>query len=152
MLVFLIVALTAYGCVTSGVNPLGNRTTLDKGAVLVKVLPSSKEYVSRVYVYQEGNEMVVAGGVKTRRFAVLANGGHVDVVVIAPDGALIDQRSISHSPFRRKGNPEPSFKTRIPLVPQPGTTVRLAYHHPSQAMVANAFDCGQNAAAPKAGT
>ncbi len=140
----LLLSMFPSGCATY-------RTTLDKGTVSVEILPSTKEYISRAHAYREGNEMIVAGSVRTNRLPIFANGGHVDMVVIAPDGTLIDQRSISHSHFQRRGNPEPVFETRIPLIPQPGTTVRLAYHHPPKPVASNSLDCGQNAAAKHGG-
>lgn len=148
---FLLIAVAAVmvgsGCATNRLN------LVKDGTVFVEIVPTRNEYITRTSIYQDNGEVLITGNVGTHRLPVFANGGHVDGVILAPDGSVIKKFSASHAVFRRKNSFQPAFTVRLPLVLQPKTAVCLAYHHPAT-VVAKTFDCGQNAAAPhyKAGS
>jgi len=115
-IILLTVAVVTYGC---AVNLVGN------GTVLLEIAPSKDIHISKVYIFQDGNEMVISGEVKRS----VINQGYVDITVLAPDGTIIKQVSVSDRPvsLRKMMNGESSFTIRLPLVPSHGAKVLVAY-------------------------
>lgn len=73
--------------------------------------------------------------------------GHVDVVIIGPDGSVLDQASVKNKmPFigrsRRKIS---SFKAEFFKIPPEGATVIISFHGKTSSE-GEEFDCGANVA------
>jgi hypothetical protein len=86
-----LVATIVSGCATSRVN------LVDTGAVSVEKIPSERIYISRVSVFQEGDELLVSGFVK-RRHSSGPGGGHVDIAIVGPDGGAVEKITVSYFP------------------------------------------------------
>ncbi|HOV86601.1 MAG TPA: hypothetical protein PLM79_09580 [Syntrophobacteraceae bacterium] len=142
MFVLLIVALTAYGCATPGVNLVENRTA----SVEIISAGDEKAFLKETDVYQDGTELVVTGYVKRKSRWSLPRDydAHMDMAVFTSDGKLIDKASAGFLPMPRVKSLQSPFTARFQLVAPKGTTVRFAYHR-FQSKPSKTFDCGQNA-------
>jgi hypothetical protein len=103
----------------------GGRTELTG----VKVERGSVD-ITRARVYREGESLVVVG--KLQRPHIVRLPGHVDIVICAPDGALLGQEAVKVPGLssRRKGVAKLPFSARFSLIPPAGTKVVLRYHAP----------------------
>lgn len=131
----------------------GNRVNLvDKGVVSIERMPSKIRgvYFHDVQVYKKGDDLVVSGSVKRRYTSVAGGSGHVDVAIINPDGNVVKYVSTAYSPkvISKRSHSGSYFEVRLPVVPQDGTTVRVAIHEDTvlDKPINNGFDCGKNAA------
>ena len=139
-----VVLIALSGCASSRTNLVKN------GMVSVERLPSKgNAHIFKVYVYQEGDELVVSGRV-TRRFKyLLSSQGHVDIAILSPKGEVIGKASTSYIPriVRREGQHRASYFTaRFSVIPPKASTVRLSYHAQRYSAAKKTFDCGDNAA------
>ena len=67
------------------------------GDLFVQPIPSSRVILSNITAKQEGDELLIAGEVR-RRNTAFSGMGHVDVAVISPSGAVINQTNTSYIP------------------------------------------------------
>ena len=137
--------LGAAGCAAKGTDLAA------AGVVSLERPPSGRIYVSGAHVRAVGNTLVVSG--RVRRLDLSAGGaGHVDVAVIGPGGRVLAQAGTAYIPriIPRKGARESYFTVRLDLVPPDGSKVRAVYHK-GRASPSGRFDCGSNAAVPRAG-
>ncbi len=143
ILALAISSFVASACSTNRVNLADNRT------VSLERVHSDNITVSRVYVYQDGDQLEISGRVK-RRSSSIFNGGHVDIAIISPDGEILEQVSTRYYPriIRRRGARESFFTARLTAIPPKGSIVRVAYHEAVKSGN-GVFDCGQNAAVQK---
>ena len=114
-----------FGCSSSKIN------LVKRGTVTVERLPSkSNVYIAGVFVYQEGDELVVSGKVKPRH-SHLPTSGHVDIAILSLKGEVIGKASTSYTPriIRRKSARRGSrFTARFSVIPSRASRIRLAYH------------------------
>ncbi|MFQ5455876.1 MAG: hypothetical protein ACE5EA_06700 [Nitrospirota bacterium] len=137
-----ITAILLFSCASNRVNLVKNNR------VFLERLPSKDIYVSRAYVYQEGNDIVISGKVRTHRVSRILSKGHVDIGIFDPDEIVLAKVSVSYPSrviSRRRGYPESSFSVLIPVIPPQGATVRVGYHGSSYSDE-KIFDCGRNVA------
>ena len=131
------------GCTSSRINLVRN------GTVSVERLRSKGNvYISGVFVYQEGDELMVSGKAKPRS-RHLPTSGHVDIAILSPKGEVIGKASTFYTPriIRRKSARRGSrFTARFSVIPPEASRVRLAYHGQRCSAAQTTFDCGKNAA------
>ena len=101
---------------------------------------------SYVRLYQEAGELVLYGKVDHRHGWCGAE-PHVDLAVVGPDDTVVRQAglSISDRGGKQHGWYGASFRVRLPVVPEKGESIRLAFHETGCADGEN-FECGDNAA------
>jgi len=119
--------------------------------VLFDRVPSAEVLVSEVHAYEEGDALIVYGKVKRAPANCCdAARGHLDVVVVGPDGAVLDAVSLVYSPrnIPKVRTRSSRFATRLPYAVPAGTTLRLAYHddHNLIEVGDNTFVCRHSAA------
>ena len=140
-LAIVIIALSS--CTSSRTNLVKNEK------VTVELLPSKgNARIFKVFIYQEGGELVVSGRV-TRLFKNRPTSrGHVDIAVLSPKGELIGKTSTYYIPriFRRKGHRGSYFTTRFSVLPPKASTVRLSFHAQRYSVSKTIFDCGDYSA------
>jgi hypothetical protein len=134
------------GCATRSAN------LVKAGKVKLELVPSSGNYVSRVEVKQDGDELVITGTVKRRNFSGIG-GGHVDVSLISPEGEILEQVSTYYTPriiSRKRGSSRhrgSHFEVRLPTVPSAGSKICVGYHRSLESGTP-AYHCGKNVALP----
>lgn len=124
-MVLLTAALAASGCATVRVGEK------HEAAVLFDRVPSADVVVSEAHARRDGDALVVYGKVKrTATNCCNAVRGHLDMVVIAPDGSVLDAVSFVHSPrnIPKSRTRSSRFMARLPNAVPAGATLRLAYH------------------------
>ena len=143
------VSMTGWACASNRVNLLKNGTTK------LEIIPSRGIYISRVYVIQDGDKLVIKGTVK-RRSSSRAGSGHVDISIVSPEGEVFEKvstfyipRIIPSKPGRRKSRGS-RFEVRLPTIPPTGSKVRVAYHRISKPD-SRTFSCGENMAVSEVG-
>ena len=118
----IIAAALASGCTRTRANLVENRT------VSVETVDSQRTRVSRVSAYQEDTQLVITGRLRRRGTFAVAGSGLVDVIILGPDGTVIDEGSTRYVPrLIRKGHSS-TFTMRFPVVAPKGTVVRVAHH------------------------
>ena len=124
VLIFCMVTIVMSTCASNQVNLVEN------GTVSLEFVPSKGIYVSKAYVYQDGNEFVISGKVK-RPYGRSFVTGHVYIEMIDPEGTTFKKTTATHIPriVRRKGARDASFTVRLPIIIPKGATVRLGYHY-----------------------
>lgn len=117
-------ALGQAGCMLNRVDLVENGTVRTERAVPKNLhMPAPR-------VWQDDGETIVYGQVRRNPSASGMIRGHVDVMVIDPEGTVLQSTSTRHSPgdvpIRRWHGS--SFKAKLAGVPPPGSTVRVVYH------------------------
>ena len=96
--------------------------------IIVDISPTPYVSVSKAHVLQEETGVKVFGAVT--RFSKVHVPGHVDLLLFAEDGALLEKRRISvpalHS--NRKGRMDIPFVTEIDISLPAGSRAVLHYH------------------------
>ena len=109
--------------------------------------------VRNVECRQEGDELVVTGQVRrTCNFCYDDVRGHVDMVFIGPDGAVLGSASAFYHPrsIPKNGPRYSTFSTRLKMTLAQGAVIRTAYHDfPESADRDKPFHCKGNKAAPQ---
>lgn len=106
-----------------------NRIDLvDIGQVSLQRLPSRGTYISRVHVFQDGDELVIRGRLRRGPSSMLGL-GHVDIAIVNPEGKILKEVHTNYVPqiLVRKQRRQAYFGVRISVVPPPGSTVRVTY-------------------------
>ncbi len=135
---FLFILFIGMTAVVVSTNASDRVNLVKEGAVLVEYVPSKGVYVSKAYVYQYGDELVISGKVR-RPYGSFAVTGHVDIEMLDPEGTTSKKTTATHIPriVRRKGPRDASFTVRLPIILPKGATVRLGYH----SSLDKAFNC-----------
>jgi len=122
----LLATMSLIGCLTRRID------LLDKGIVVVESRPTQGFTISPVYVHQEGGVVVVEGKIRRYHPSALTSSGHIDVVILSPDGTIMGRKEVFYLPriVPRKGRQESLFTARFILVPPPGSRIFLSHHHP----------------------
>ena len=98
--------------------------------IAVDISPTPYVTISKAQVVQEGTGVKVTGTVT--RFSKVHLPGHVDLVLLAEDGALLEKRRISvpglHS--NRMGRMDLRFVTEMDISLPAGSRALLRYHAP----------------------
>lgn len=145
----ILIALTAvfaalFGCTSSMTN------LVSSGEVSVERMPSKgNTQIFKVYVYKEGDELVVSGRIKRLIKNNLPSRGHVDIAVLSPKGETIAKTSTAYTPLIiSRGGPHRAshFTARFSDMLPEVSTVRLSYHAQRYVGAEKTFDCGDNAA------
>lgn len=142
---WLAVALAISGCATVNTN---NR---HEASVQFERMPSADVLVSEVHAYEDGDTLVVYGKVKrTAANCCDAVRGHLDMVVVGPDGSVLDAVSLVYNPrnIPKVRTRSSRFTTRLPYTVPAGATLRLAYHNDHDVIEVgdNTFACRHSAA------
>jgi hypothetical protein len=114
-------------------------------------------YVAEAIAYIDGQTTAVSGRVKRALNNCCHNAtGHVDIVVVAEDGAVLDTVSTLFSPrnISKTGKKSAKFTASLPYAVPEGTVLRLKYHDSLDAVDKAAyagalFQCEQNMAIPE---
>ncbi len=120
-------------------------------------IPSEYVYVAVAAAHIEGRITRVVGRVKRALNNCCRNAtGHVDIVVVADDGAVLDAVSVLFRPrnISKTGKKSAKFKADLPYAVPEGTVLRLRYHDSLDAADKEAyadalFQCEQNTAVPE---
>ncbi len=118
---------------------------------------SEDVYVAEATAHIEAQITRVAGRVKRALNNCCHNAtGHVDIVVVADDGAVLDAVSVLFSPrnISKTGKKSARFKVDLPYAVPEGAVLRLKYHDSLDAVDKEAyagamFQCEQNMAVPE---
>ena len=110
------------GCASNRIN------LVDNGTVTIECVNSKRMLVSRVYVYQEGDELVISGRVKRRFSTGIGTGGHVDIAMFNQEGTPIINISKHYTPRLTKHSRTSSFTVHLPLIISERSIVRVVHH------------------------
>jgi len=140
-------AFAVSGCATVDINHR------HEASVLFERVPSVDVFVSEVHSYEDGDTLVVYGKVKrTAANCCDAVRGHLDMVVVRPDGSVLDALSLVYSPrnIPKVRTRSSRFTTRLPYTVPAGTTLRIAYHNDRNVVEVSGdtFVCRHSAAMP----
>ncbi len=145
---FFVLTVVLSGCASGHVH------LVDGGTVFIERVPAKKVYFSRVYVNQDGNELVIAGRLK-QRYRSHVGSGHVDIAILNPAGEILGKGSAFYVPgilsAKRSRHRGSRFEVRLPVVPPEGSKVRLEFHRTMKS-VNRTFNCDENAVLPGVGS
>lgn len=149
VLIILFVSMAGLACASKRINLIKN------GTRKLEIIPSRGIHISKVYVIQEGDRLLIKGTVK-RRSSYNVGSGHIDISIISPEGEVLEKAStnfipriIPSRPGRRKSLGS-RFEVRLPTIPPAGSKVHVAYHRVSK--TDNwIFSCGENMAVSESG-
>lgn len=111
------------GCASNRVN------LVDNGTVRVERVNSQRTTISKIYVYQERNALVISGRVKRNSSSAIAGGGHVDITVLDQDEQPIKNTCKSYFPRKIRRSRTSSFSVSLPLVLSKGSTIKVVHHN-----------------------
>jgi hypothetical protein len=117
-----ITIMMACGCASNRID------LVDNGMVTVETIDSKPVSVSRASVYQDGADLVISGTVKRQYHTVIADRGHIDIIVLAPDGAALTRMCGHYKPRLSRKKRAAHFTARLPLPLQRGSVVRIVHH------------------------
>jgi hypothetical protein len=118
-------ALLFTGCAT---NRISHTNQL---SVTFEPVSSKDAYISKVYAYEDGGELVVSGKVKRSiNNCCDSTRGHIDIVVLGVEGDVLDVTSTMYSPrnIPKARSRTSHFTARLSNNLPEGATIRLAYH------------------------
>lgn len=120
--VFGLAMIVGLGCASNRIN------LVDNGTVTVERINSQGAYVSSVYVYQDGDYLVISGRVKQLYSTVVTDRGHVDITMLNPYGTTLKQVSKRYNPRLSRKKRTAYFRARLPVILTPGVIVRVMHH------------------------
>lgn len=117
--------LFALGCAQNRVSLVASNT------VSVEQKSTDHVYFPWIDVFQEDGTATVKGTIRQRRMHRHPMSGHIDVLLIAPDGQVIEQAQVTIRPRRLslRGPKEAHFEVPLSIVPPEGAVVRVQYHN-----------------------
>ena len=126
-------------------------------AVDVENIRSEYVYVAESAAHIDADTTKVAGRVKRALNNCCHNAtGHVDIVVVAEDGVVLDTVSTLFKPrnISKTGNKTAKFSAELPYAVPEGAVLRLKYHDSLDAVDKKAyagalFQCEHNMAVPE---
>lgn len=130
-----------------GVASASNRVDLIKNdTIKIEAVLNQGHQITRVFVYNENNKLVITGRIDRKHSAFLGN-GHVDIAIVSPEGETLSQVSTYYIPRHIRKNPSRGsrFEVRLPSIPKKGSTIRIVYHKASKS-ASRIFQCGSNMA------
>ncbi len=130
------------GIVLSGCS-FSKMNLADNGAYTIeRVNTSDRISIRSAKVYQDDGDTVVSGKVKLNKNLMQPRNGHVDIIVISPDGMVLDTASVFYNPRKRtrhmqlKANNGSYFTARFPGSLTQGSIIRLVPHNSIEEPVA----------------
>lgn len=148
LVVGLMISVLLLGCAHT-INEMFSRENLVKEEkIKVEKISPNNVSVTKVWVYQNNDVLDVSGEARLRN---RLQGGHFDVAVLDTDNKQLLKVSIdAHRPFKRNNNRKTgprlvTFKTKLPIVPPVGSTIRVTFHKNEFSGI-NTYDCGGNKA------
>lgn len=146
---FVIFSVAVSGCGSVQMSNPAKRPALRPDA------PAGKAHVINVQSLQQGKELVISGKVK-RSYSFCCDDvrGHVDIVVVDPEGYVLGATSTFYSPrnIPKARMRSSRFTARLALTLPEGAVIRTAYHDDLQYAAFGGdkhnFQCGLNIAAP----
>lgn len=131
-----------FGCASNRVN------LVDEDLVAVELADPEKNCISRPHVFQNGDELVISGNVKCRRFRGFSL-GHIDIAIVSAEGEILQSLSALYYPriIPRKGGHESRFRVNLSQTPPEGSVIRMAFHKVETPSM-NTFHCDDNMAIP----
>lgn len=142
--------LVLSGCSFSKMNLADNAAY-----TIERVNTSDRISIRSAKVYQDDGDTVVSGKVKLNKNLLQPRYGHVDIVVISPDGTVLDTASVFYNPRKRtrhmqlKANKGSSFTARFSGSLPQGSIIRLVPHNLTEKTVDKiykGFHCRSNLA------
>lgn len=117
--------------VSSCAQPRAN--LVDSGVLTLEQQARGKVYIAWADAYEDEGGFVVTGVLRRHDHVGLPIKTHVNIVVLSPDGTIIDEaRSsdvyVSRRITRRGYKSFERFKVRFPGVPAQGSSVRITSH------------------------
>jgi hypothetical protein len=138
----IIACFTSFGCASTTVNLLKNKT------VELEKISYRGVRILRVFVQEENGSTKISGIIKNTS-SIPINFGHVDISIISPEGTILKEASTQYIPKtlkKRKRHSDGSrFYTNLQFVPPEGSKVRIAFHKTSIKRN-RAFNCNENQA------
>ena len=122
---FVMFSVFLSGCTESQITDTSGKEPVVKATIAEKV------HVIDVRSYQRGPELVISGTVKrSYNFCCDDAKGHIDIVVVDPDGFVLGAASAYHSPRNIPKNRTRSakFEATLPITLPKGAVIRTAYH------------------------
>ena len=146
----MLAAVVISGCTTQNIIS-GN-----EAPVLFECIPSEGVYITEARVLQDADTATVIGRVKrSAQNCCDATRGHVDIVVVGPDGLIQDVVSASYSPrnIPKVRTRSSRFEAMLGHAVSDGSTIRVTYHDSAHAGDVTAytgaiFECENNMALP----
>ncbi len=110
----------------------GRLNLAESGAIHIEEVPSTDKYVIGVTAYEDGDGLIIKGKVRGLGSSI-GSRGHIDIVVVSPDGKILTQSSAPILPRttlrkRTRNALRSHFETRLGNIPPAGSAVRIAYH------------------------
>ena len=144
ILIILLAGIGFMGCALDRLN------LAESGIVQIERMPSSNKSILGVKAFADNDQLVINGRVKRHSASFVDGGGHIDIAVVGPEGAILEQLSTRYVPriiprWKMRGMRGSYFEVRLPDVPPAGSTVRIAYHK-NAIPAGRTLDCGQNIA------
>ena len=97
----------------------------------VELMPSQDAYVKKAGIYTQDGQYILQGKVKRSvKSCCSAISGHVDMILIAEDGSVIDMftAGISPSNIPKTAAKQSSFKVELAHLPPKGSTIKARFH------------------------
>ncbi len=124
--------ILAVGSVLFVLGCAQNRVSLvDADKVSVEGMSTHHVYFPWVDVFKEDGAAIVKGTLRQRQMHKHPMSGHIDVLILAPDGQVIEQAQTSIRPRRhsRRGPKDAHFAVPLSIMPPDGAMVRVQYHN-----------------------
>lgn len=125
LVAFVAVAITVSGCVTQ------ESYRKKRHKYPLELMPSRHAYVKTGDIYMDSGEFVIEGKVKRSvKSCCTPITGHVDMMVIAGDGSIIDMVTVAISPANipKTAARQSSYKVKLAYLPPEGATIRARFH------------------------
>jgi hypothetical protein len=86
-----------------------------------------KIHVSKIYVYQQGDKLIVSGKVKRDCNSITSDQAYIEVVLLSPDGILLEKIDTQYIPriIPRKGERGSRFTVNLATIPPKGSIIRV---------------------------
>lgn len=128
--------VTAIGC-ASRIN------LVNDGMYSIHIQDTNGIKITTMEISVDNGKFMVAGKLK-RANTSRSYPGHVDVVIIGPNGSVLDQIRVKNKmPFiGRSKRKNSSFKAEFSQIPPEGATVKISFHGKTSSE-GDEFDCGE---------
>ena len=113
------------GCATTSID------LVQTGVVSTSILPAEHgDVVQSVRVRKTNGDIKIYGKVKGPYPHRGIGGGHVDITILNPEGAVLKRATalLRHQHRPRVDNRPSSYTTRIPAVVEEGSKIEVKYH------------------------
>lgn len=122
LLILLFSTLMSIGCASNS-KDLTRTQSFD-----IKKVGTQWTTISDVSVVQEGNKKMVRGKVRRRMYSRVRIPGHIDVKVVGPSGAILEEQSVKHRKRSIKAR-HADFVFELKGEPPVGSVIHLIHHN-----------------------